>query len=297
LAPAKRFHVGHDSREEPTMESSAPFVSSFITIAAISLAMAGVAAIELAIPLHARGRWNRLHLTPNLALTFLTFGTNLFLNVALVVTVAWLDSVRFGVLHLLSLSPLVSALVAVAALDFSFYAAHVSWHKFRSLWRFHSVHHSDPAVDVTTTIRQHPVESFLRYGAMGAMVVLIGPSPAAFALYRVASALNGLLEHSNVRAPHWLDSALSLITTWPYMHKVHHSRAPEKTDTNYGNLFSLWDRLFGTFTPSREGTSVVYGLDGFDDPTLQTTKELLALPFRSARAGGDSAPTLANRLA
>ena len=66
------------------------------------------------------------------------------------------------------------------------------------------------------------------------------------------------------------------------MHKVHHSRAPEQTDTNYGNLFSLWDRLFGTFTPSHEGTRVVFGLDGLDDPALQTTGALLALPFRDA---------------
>src|SRR5262245_6455434 len=254
--------------------------------------MAVIALLETVDPLHARGRWSVAHLAPNLALTFLTFGTNLFLNAALLATVVWLESMRFGLVRWLSLPTLPAAVIAVAALDFSFYAAHVSWHKLPSLWRFHAVHHSDPAVDVTTTIRQHPVESLLRYAAMGAMAIVIGPRAAASAIYRAASALNGLLEHSNIRAPHWLDRGLALVTTWPHMHKVHHSRVPEQTNSNYGNLFSLWDRLFGTFTPSHHGTTVSYGLDGFDQPALQTMTALLGLPFREARQSGELAPAL-----
>ena len=251
--------------------------------------MAVVASIETAIPLHARGRGNRVHLTPNLALTLMTFATNLFLNVALVLTVVWLESRGFGLLRAVPMPPLPAAVLAVAALDFSFYAAHLSWHAFPSLWRFHAVHHSDPAVDVTTTIRQHPVESLLRYAAMGAMAIAIGPSPAAFGVYRVASVLSGLLEHANIRAPRWLDRLLSLIVTWPHMHKIHHSRRGEQTDTNYGNLFSIWDRLFGTYAPSSQGTTITYGLDGFDADELQTTRGLLALPFRHADLAGSPA--------
>ena len=258
------------------------FASNFGAIGAILATMAAVAIVEVAIPLHARARWNRTHLVPNLSLTLLTFATNLFLNIGLVAVVVVLERSGFGLLRWLSLPPVVAGIVAVAALDFSFYAAHVSWHTFPSLWPYHAVHHSDPAVDVTTTIRQHPVESLMRYAAMGAMVLVIGPSPLAFAVYRVASALNGLLEHANVRAPRGLDAVLSLVTTWPHMHKAHHSRIPTQTNTNYGNLFSVWDRLFGTFTPSREGTAVVYGLAGLDRPELQTTRALLALPFRDA---------------
>src|SRR4030095_7119944 len=90
---------------------------------------------------------------------------------------------------------------------------HRSWHAFPSLWRFHAVHHSDPEVDVTTSIRQHPVEGLLRYAAIAAIALAIGPTAVAFAIYRTASALNALLEHSNLRAPHWLDRALALVTT------------------------------------------------------------------------------------
>jgi len=274
------------------MTTFGSFVAGLETIAAILAVMAIVAAVEVAIPLHARGRWNRLHLGPNLALTFLTFATNLCLNVALLALVVALERSGFGLLRWLPLPPLAAGIIAVAALDLSFYAAHVSWHTFPALWPYHAVHHSDPTVDVTTTIRQHPVESLLRYAAMGAMVLIVGPSPFAFALYRAASAVNGLLEHANVRAPRRLDGLLALVTTWPHMHKVHHSRTATQTNSNYGNLFSVWDRLFGTFTPSHEGTAIVYGLAGLDRPELQTTRALLAQPFRGR--GPDPARALAS---
>ena len=251
-------------------------------IAVILAAMTAVAALEIVIPLHTRGPWHRRHLAPNLGLTFLTFATNLAMNVGLVAVVLGLERYDLGLLRALAVPPLVAAVIAVAALDFSFYAAHVLWHTFPSLWRFHAVHHSDPGLDVTTTIRQHPVESVMRYLAMGAMVLVIGPSPAAFTVYRVASALNGLLEHANLRAPAWIDRLLALVTTWPHMHKVHHSRVVAQTNSNYGNLFSIWDRLFGTFTPSSVGTTVAFGLDGLDRPESQTMRALLAQPVRES---------------
>jgi sterol desaturase/sphingolipid hydroxylase (fatty acid hydroxylase superfamily) len=100
-----------------------------------------------------------------------------------------------------------------------------------------------------------------------------------FAVYRLASALNGLLEHANIELPAWLDRAASWVTTWPSFHKVHHSRVPAETDSNYGNLFSFWDRLLGTSMPASRGATVAFGLEGFDHPAQQTTAGLLAMPF------------------
>jgi sterol desaturase/sphingolipid hydroxylase (fatty acid hydroxylase superfamily) len=142
------------------------------------------------------------------------------------------------------------------------------------------VHHSDPAVDVTTTIRQHPGEGVIRYVFMAAFAIALGAPPAAFAVYRVWSVVNGLLEHANLRVPRRLDAALALVVTSPNMHKVHHSRVPSETDTNYGNVFSFFDRLFGTFTPTERGERIAYGLEDLDDASSQTTLGLLAMPFR-----------------
>ena len=262
------------------MTLPAAFAPALPTVAAILASMAIVAVVEAAIPLHARTRSNRTHLAPNLALTFLTFATNFFLNAGLVASLFWMNARGFGILAALGLPPLAAGAIAVVLLDFSFYVAHVAMHKIPAFWRFHRVHHSDPALDVTTSIRQHPLEGLIRYAFMGAFAIALAPSPAAFAVYRTASALNGLLEHANVRCPLWLDRALSWITTWPHMHKIHHSRKPAETDSNYSNLFSIWDRVFGTYTPSKLGVSVEYGLEGMDDPETQSTKGLLALPFR-----------------
>jgi sterol desaturase/sphingolipid hydroxylase (fatty acid hydroxylase superfamily) len=145
------------------------------------------------------------------------------------------------------------------------------------------VHHCDPVVDVTTTIRQHPGEGIIRYAFMAVFAIGIGAGPAAFAVYRAWSAINGLLEHANIRVPAWLDELLSLVTTWPGVHKVHHSRLPEETDSNYGNIFSFWDRLFRTFTPASRGADVQHGIEGFDDAPTQTIRGLLWLPFRSGK--------------
>lgn len=259
-------------------------VSSVETIATILCVMVVVALIEVVIPLQRRNRWNGVHLGPNLTLTFITFATNLFFNAGLVIGLAWLQSQGRGLFNEVHVAPWLEAVAVLLVLDFSFYVAHVLMHALPAFWRVHSVHHSDPAVDVTTTIRQHPLEGLIRYGFIALAAFPLGASPAAFAIYRSASALNGLLEHANIRLPAWLNVALSWITTWPNMHKAHHSRDPRLTDTNYGNLFSLWDRLFGTFTPSRYSVAVDYGLQGADAPELQTSAALLAAPFKAERA-------------
>jgi sterol desaturase/sphingolipid hydroxylase (fatty acid hydroxylase superfamily) len=251
------------------------------SIGVIVTAMAALALLEAALPLRARSAWSRAHLAPNLALTFVTFATNGLMSAALVLALAAAEARGFGLLFAAGLPAWASTLAVVLVLDLSFYVAHVAMHRLPAFWRFHRVHHSDPAVDVTTTIRQHPGESLIRYVFTAAFALPLGASPAAFAVYRSAVALSGLLEHANLRAPHGLDRALSLVFTWPTLHKVHHARDARLTDTNYGNLVSWWDRLFGTFTPACRGRDVAYGLDGFDDPATQTTGGLLALPFRA----------------
>jgi sterol desaturase/sphingolipid hydroxylase (fatty acid hydroxylase superfamily) len=247
------------------------------TVVAILGAMALVALVETVIPLRSRGYWSRAHLFPNLTLTMLTFATNVLFNGALLLLVAWVQASGFGILPAASLPPLARGAAAVVALDFAYYLAHVAMHKVPAFWAVHRVHHSDPAVDVTTTVRQHPLEGVIVYSFLAAFACALGVGPGAFAVYRAWSALTGLLEHANIRVPRRLDRALSWVTTWPNLHKVHHSRDVRETDTNYGNLFSWFDRLFSTYTPSGRGELVASGLEGFDHPSLQTVAALLKL--------------------
>jgi sterol desaturase/sphingolipid hydroxylase (fatty acid hydroxylase superfamily) len=142
--------------------NSTPFLTNSTMIGIILGAMALVALIEALIPLHARGRWNKDHLVPNLLLTFITFAISAAFNVALVMALAWFEARGGGLLHLAGLPALLHIGIVVVALDFAFYLCHVSMHAIPGFWRWHSVHHSDPAVDVTTTVRQHPGETVIR---------------------------------------------------------------------------------------------------------------------------------------
>jgi sterol desaturase/sphingolipid hydroxylase (fatty acid hydroxylase superfamily) len=276
------------------MTFPALLLSNLPTVGLILAAMAVVALVEAAVPLHARGRWHSVHLRPNITLTFITFATNAIFNAAVLLALATPPLNGFGLLHLFAVPPLVAVAVGVLVLDFSFYVAHVAMHGIPILWRCHRVHHSDPAVDVTTTVRQHPGEGVVRYAVMAAAAIAFGASPGAFAVYRAWSALNGLLEHANIRVPRRLDGCLSLVVVTPNMHKVHHSRTATETETNFGNIFALFDRLFSTFTPSERGLHVVFGLDGLDAPATQTTVGLLALPFRGAHTVAGSAVSAAD---
>ena len=240
-----------------------------------------LAALETFVPLQARPRERRAHVAPNLALTATTFAVNALLTAALVTALATLESRDLGLLRALALPAWASLAFAIVALDFATWLAHTSMHRVALFWRFHRVHHADPLVDVTTSFRQHPGETVLRALFLAAFAVPLGVGPAAFALYRALSAANAVLEHSNLRVPRRLDSALSLLVVTPNAHKVHHSRRTLETDTNFGNLLSLFDRAAGVFTPSERGLAIEYGLDGFDEPARQTLAALLREPLRS----------------
>jgi sterol desaturase/sphingolipid hydroxylase (fatty acid hydroxylase superfamily) len=258
-------------------------LSSGKTIAIISGAMAAAALIETLAPLHAR-RLDGAHLRANLTLTAITFITNVVFNLPLAAGLVWAQATGFGLLNQVALPTWAAFAVMVVVMDFWVYVTHVCLHKVPLFWRFHRVHHSDPAVDVTTQIRQHPGEGLIRYSFLAVAAIPLGAPPALFAVYRLMGALFSTLEHANIGAPQWLDSALSLVTTWPNLHKVHHSRHRAQTDSNYSNLLSVWDRLFGTFTPSRVGQDIDYGLAGFDAPEQQTALALLAAPFHGGSA-------------
>jgi sterol desaturase/sphingolipid hydroxylase (fatty acid hydroxylase superfamily) len=274
----------HASMSVDAFLSTALSPQAFTSIGIFLAMMAVIAVIEVAIPLHARNRWNGAHLVPNLALTATYIATNLLFTAIIVLMLIWLNAIGFGLFNAVAVDPLLELAAAVLILDFQAFAVHVAMHERAGLWRFHRVHHSDPAVDVTTSLRQHPGESVVRFAALVVFAAAIGASPAAFALYRLLSGIQALSEHANVRLPQRIDSLLSLAIATPNYHKVHHSRHAHETDSNFANIFSFWDRLFLTCTPAHRGVDVHYGLDGFDDRRDQTTWGLLALPFRYRRA-------------
>jgi sterol desaturase/sphingolipid hydroxylase (fatty acid hydroxylase superfamily) len=255
------------------------WLSEQARLSALILACALLWTLESVVPLYRYGRERLPHAFQNAVLALLLVLTNLALSAGTARLAVFGDSRGIGLFPLLDLSPLLTLILGVAALDFFGYWAHRLLHQSCLGWRFHRVHHSEVAVDVTTAFRQHPGETAWRILWQLGAVVLFGLPLWVVAVYLTLSGLNAQLEHANIRSGDRLDGLLRLLVVTPNMHKAHHSRRQKETDTNYSNIFSFWDRLCGTYTPRVDFGELRYGLDGFDDVSKQSLRGLLRMPF------------------
>lgn len=170
------------------------------------------------------------------------------------------DRYGLGLSHVLYL-PWAAILVATLLLDsFVSYWVHRLMHATPLLWRVHRVHHSDSAVDVSTSLRNHPLELLLTAPASALVVVALGAPPSAVIATQTVFVAAVLWEHAAVRLPDRLERALSIAIVTPALHRLHHSRQRELHDSNFGDSLVLWDWLFGTLR--RNSLSPEVGLDG-----------------------------------
>jgi sterol desaturase/sphingolipid hydroxylase (fatty acid hydroxylase superfamily) len=234
--------------------------------------------LEAVVPLYKFKRPRLRHALPNILLTMLLVATNLALSFVTAGVAAFASNKRLGVFFFVAVPAWLIWLLGVLVLDLFAYVAHVLLHKSSLGWQFHRVHHSESEVNVTTAFRQHPGETVWRILWQIMAVAIFGIPMWVVLVYLTISTLNAQLEHTNIRVRKFADNLLRLIVVTPNMHKVHHSRFQFQTDSNYSNIFSFWDRLFGTYTSAVDFAQLRYGLDGFDE--RQTFGELLCLPFK-----------------
>jgi sterol desaturase/sphingolipid hydroxylase (fatty acid hydroxylase superfamily) len=162
-------------------------------------------------------------------------------------------------------------------MDFLDYIYHVTMHNVKAFWRFHLVHHSDLAVDVSTTVREHPGESFIRNCFLILWVFICGASMEILLIRQIAQTAANLSSHSSVRLPTRAARVIGWLVVTPNHHHAHHHFELPTTNSNYGDVFTVWDRLFGTFeTRTRE--ELRYGLQSHLDGSIDSG--LLALVGR-----------------
>ena len=245
--------------------------------------------IEGTWPLFRFGYNKWKHAGTNIFFTLTTILVNFPLAFILVKSSDWAIRSGFGVLQWLPVSQLwVKALLGVLLLDLiGAWLAHWTQHKTKWLWRFHLIHHADQHVDTTTANRHHPGESLVRF-IFTAMAILITGAPMWLVfLYQSLSVVLSQFNHANIRLPKWLDSFISLILVTPNMHHVHHHFVQPYTDSNYGNIFSIWDRLLGTFM-HLDQNKIIYGIDTHLKPEENSqVKNLLQIPFQKYRRPAD----------
>ncbi len=197
----------------------------------------------------------------------------------------WVTANNFGLLNWISMPIWLQVIVGVMLLDF-FGAFLVHWveHKVKFMWKFHLVHHTDTTVDVTTGLRHHPGEAVFRMIFTILGVIVAGAPIWIVFFYQTMSAAFTHFNHANIQMPKRLDRALSLVFVTPYMHKVHHHYTQPLTDTNYGNIFAIWDRVFGTFAQVDDTKELKYGIDTHMDPKEHDdVVNLLKIPFQKYR--------------
>lgn len=243
--------------------------------------------IESNIPMF-RFRFNRWkHAGINLFFTFTTVLINFIFAFIILELSTYLSTNKWGLLYLTELNPWLFMIVGLLGLDlFGAWLAHFMEHKVRWMWMFHLVHHTDPGVDATTANRHHPGESLIRVFFTILGITIMGAPMWLIMLYQSLSVVLSQFNHMNIQMPKLLDRAISLIIVSPDMHKVHHHYKLPYTNTNYGNIFSFWDRMFGCFAEVKNcKKDLIYGLDTFPAKNEHSNiGSMLAMPFKKYRA-------------
>jgi sterol desaturase/sphingolipid hydroxylase (fatty acid hydroxylase superfamily) len=239
--------------------------------------------IEGMAPRFRFGQSRYKHAGTNLFFTLTTVIVNTGLAFLIVKASLWTSANRFGLLYLTALPLWLHTILALLMLDFiGAWLIHWVQHKTGWMWQFHKIHHIDKQIDATTALRHHPVEGLFRVMALFIAIVTMGVPFWMVMLYQSLSAFMSQFEHANIHLPKWLDNTLSWVVVSPDMHKVHHSHYQPQTDANYANIFSIWDRLFGTFVKVPDTLAIRYGLDEYQDARYQEIGALLKVPWEHA---------------
>lgn len=235
--------------------------------------------LEYFIPLFRHDYKKLKHDGINLVFFLFVMAINIAVGIIIVITFEWIERVQFGVLNWIEIPVLAELILSFLVLDFvSQYLAHYMLHRIKWMWKLHMVHHSDTKVDATTGTRQHPVEFILREGFAVTTIVVFGMPVAYYLFYRMVTIFFTYWTHANIHLPSWLDKILSLFIITPNAHKFHHHFERPWTDRNFGNVLSIWDRIFGTFVYENP-KEIKYGLDVLDDAKDEDIGYQLNLPL------------------
>jgi sterol desaturase/sphingolipid hydroxylase (fatty acid hydroxylase superfamily) len=237
--------------------------------------------IELMVSAEPVGiKWN--HARTNVALMLLALPVQLVMTIFVVMAASWVTAHHWGLLQVLPGSSSIWSkyVLAFVLMDLGDYVYHVTMHKTPWFWRFHLVHHCAHDVDVSTTIREHPGDTFVRVSFLAVWVLLVGAGWGVLLLRQTVETISNITSHSKYRVPGRLGRILGWIFITPNLHHVHHHFQQPYTDSNFGDVFSIWDRLFGTYAElSTDAT--VFGVDTHADRHVtESFKEIVMIPFR-----------------
>ncbi len=223
------------------------------------------------------------HAGVNFTLTIIHLVIHTFLALIIIKLSDWCFTNQFGIIYWAGAGILGTIIISFLVLDFfGGWLVHFVQHKTTFLWRFHLIHHSDNNVDVTTGLRHHPVESLLR-GIFFLIAIIVSGAPMyAVMIFQTLLVISTAFTHANINLPRWVNNSIGWLLVSPAMHKVHHHYKQPYTDSNYGAVLSIWDRLFGSYK-KLDQSEITYGLDCYyENEEDENIWELLKHPFRKS---------------
>lgn len=195
------------------------------------------------------------------------------------------SDMQIGLFNLLDWPLALELALTIILLDLAIYWQHRWMHIVPWLWRAHRLHHTDTNFEITLGLRFHPFEIVLSLLYKLAVIAALGAAPLSVLIYEILLALFALFSHADIAIPDRWDRRLRRIVITPDWHRVHHSVHRHETDSNYGNLLSIWDRLFrSTIEQPRDGHRLMkIGLTEFREESSQTLPAMLVQPFLGTR--------------
>lgn len=222
----------------------------------------------------------------NIAMGLINAAIAFLLPVSTVFSAEWAALHGFGLLNQLSLPAAAAVAATVALRSLATYVNHRLSHRLHWLWRIHRVHHADTALDLSTGFRNHPLELAVLAPWLAIVTVAFGLDPLTLLVYETVAVAFTLWDHANFRLPGRIERALRTLVVTPAVHRIHHSAVQAETDSNYGDVFTLWDRMFGTYrSPDDETLAAMrIGLGDAFDAGAASLAHQLRLPLSAEPA-------------
>jgi len=259
------------------MESELFRTGSVVLIAAVFVVLL---VLETVRPLRSLRRPRAGRYLVNAVITTLAFAAGAVAVRPVGLGLAALSSQKsFGLLYLLVLPGWMRFVVGFLLMDLTFYYWHRINHEVHLLWRFHSVHHIDPDLDVTTSMRFHFGEVLLSAIFRAVQVFLIGVAPLTYVVYETVFTLATLFHHSNLNMPVNLERRLNRVLVTPRMHGIHHSVVRSELNSNYSVIFRWWDALNRSLVLNVPQSAITIGVGRYQSPEDNRVLRLTGLPF------------------
>ena len=226
-------------------------------------------------------------LVTNFGLTAFNVAASALLPIAQITSSVVGDRLGLGVANIVPLPWIVTFALLFLLDSFAGYWVHRLMHAAPLLWRVHRVHHADRAVDVSTSLRNHPLEFLVTVPVSSVVVLLIGaPLSAVIAVQSIVVAAT-IWQHADIALPRRGDRVLARAIFTPRLHRLHHNPERAIHDTNFGESIILWDWLFGTLNRSDGRRAVGLGdMEPRPDHLLEQLwsplRPIPARPFTSA---------------